>query len=215
MRMFTIITLIVVGVIGTVWLIFWVAWPHKSKFSGPVSVENPLPDELLLAMEKYIQRKMKANNVPGLSMVFLHGSEIVYSKGFGERDFDTGEPVTTKTLFGIGSITKPITAAAIASVVDDGLFSWDTKVANIMPSFSLSDEDVTNQITIEDTLCMCTGVPRRMEEISVRYEEISAEDIIDSLRTIPLLDSYGTSFNYSSRMVSVGGYIAAMANGWV
>jgi hypothetical protein len=52
-----------------------------------------------------------------------------------------------------------------------------------------------------------------MEEISVRYSEMTAEDIIESLATIPLSGTFEHQFNYSSRMLAAGGYIAAMAAG--
>jgi len=208
-----IIFFVFVGIGVLLWLKFWFVSPHKSDYSGPVTANDPLPKPLISEMEDYVKKVMKENNIPGLAMVFVKGDEVVYSKGLGVRDFSTKNPVTTETLFGIGSATKPITAIAIASMVDSGVFDWTTKITEILPSFALSNKDLTEKLTIEDTLCMCTGVPRRMEEISVRYAEMSAEDIIESLKKIPLVNTYGTTYNYSSRMISVGGYITSIAAG--
>ncbi|MFN2303889.1 MAG: serine hydrolase domain-containing protein [Anaerolineales bacterium] len=214
MKKAIIVFLILLGVAIIVFVLnFSIVRSHKSKFTGPVSVEDPLPDVLLMALEDYVESTMKSNEVPGVAMVLVHGDEVVYSKGLGVRSFETNEPITNETLFGIGSITKPVTATVIGAMVDDGVFDWDTKLIEILPSFALSDDAATDQITIENTLCMCTGVPRRMEEISVRYEEMSAEDILKSLKKIALKGAYGNSFNYSSRMVASGGYVAALAAG--
>lgn len=185
----------------------------KSKFKGPVSVEEPLPDVLISEMEDYVRKTMESNKIPGLAMVFVQGNKVVYHKCFGVRDFESNEPITAQTLFGIGSVTKPVTAVLIASLIDEGVFTWDTKVKEILPNFALASESNTKKITIEHTLCMCTGMPRRMEEISVRYDEMSAEDIIESLKNISMSGSFGNQYDYSSRMVAMGGYISALATG--
>ena len=179
---------------------------NKSGFAGPTTAEDPLPAALISDLEKYVINVMRQNDVPGVSMVLVHADEVVYSRGIGVSDLQTKAPVTTETLFGIGSSTKPITAVMMASLVDEGLIDWDTLVTNIMPSFALSYPQVTSASTIEHTLCMCTGVPRRMEEISVRYSEMTAEDIIESLETIPLSGAFEHQFHYSTRMIAAGGY---------
>jgi hypothetical protein len=60
---------------------------------------------------------------------------------------------------------------------------------------------------------MCSGVPERKEEFTVRYSEMSAEEIVESLADIPLRGEFEHTFNYSQRMLSAGGYLAGMAVG--
>ena len=186
---------------------------HTSKFAGPVSADDPLPADLVFELEKYVEHTMKKNDVPGLSMVLVHGDQIVYASAMGVKDLETKEPMTTDTLMGIGSTTKSMTAVMAATLVDEGIIDWDTPVTEVLPTFSLSDSDITEKVTFEHTLCMCTGVPERREEFTVRYSEMSAEEIVDSLATIPLKGEFGHTFNYSSRMLSAGGYLAGMAAG--
>ena len=186
---------------------------NENQFIGPTFTEKPMPATLISYLERYVTKMMKQYEVPGVSMVLVQGDTVVYIRGLGVRDIQTKAPVTTTTLFGIGSTTKSMTAVMMASLVDEGIIDWDTPVKDVMPTFTLSDPQVTSKITFEHTLCMCTGVPRRMEEISVRYSEMTAEDIIESLATIPLSGTFEHQFNYSTRMFSAGGYIAAMAVG--
>lgn len=204
---------VVVAIALLAWVGFSYTRSNKSGFVGPTSAAEPLPAALIADLENYVEKTMKRNKVPGVAMVLVQGDRVVYSRGFGVRDRQTKAPVTTDTLFGIGSSTKPMTAIVIASLVEEGLFDWHTKVTDILPAFALSNPQVTGEITLEHTLCMCTGVPRRMEEISVRYSKMTAEEIIESLATIPLSGSFGHQFNYSSRMLAAGGYIAARAAG--
>jgi CubicO group peptidase (beta-lactamase class C family) len=57
----------------------------------------------------------------------------------------TGEPVTTETVFRVGSTTKSMTAMLVATQVDEGLFDWDTPVVDLVPSFSLPNEALTQR----------------------------------------------------------------------
>jgi CubicO group peptidase (beta-lactamase class C family) len=79
-------------------------------------------------------------NVPGAAVAVVQGGEIVYAEGFGQRNVQTGEPVTTETVFRVGSTTKSMTAMLVATQVDEGLFGWDTPVVDLVPGFSLPNE---------------------------------------------------------------------------
>lgn len=207
---------VIAGLIGIViiaLICFGYTGSNKSRFAGPISTEELLPTALISDLERYVTKEMKQNEVPGVAMVLVQDDKVVLSRGIGFRDLQTKAPVTTETLFGIGSSTKPMTAIMIASLVDEGLIDWDTPVTDIMPAFALSDPQVSSAITFEHTLCMCAGVPRRMEEITTKYSEMTAEDIIKSLATIPLSETFEHQFNYSSRMLAAGGYIASIAAG--
>jgi CubicO group peptidase (beta-lactamase class C family) len=186
---------------------------NTSQFTGPVSADEPLPDNLISDLEKYVLRLMKQFDVPGVAIVLVQGDRVIYARGLGVSDLATQKPVTTQTLFGIGSSTKPMTAIMVASLVDEGVINWDTPVTDILPSFAVSDPEITKRITVKHTLCMCTGVPRKIEDISVQYSELTAEDVIESLRTIPLEGAFEQHYAYSERMFSAGGYLAAMAAG--
>ena len=201
-----VVTLIVIVVIG---------YPrhYPSRFRGPVSKDAPLPEALFTDLEKYILRLIKQFDVPGVAMVLVQGDKVVYARGLGVSDLETQKPVTTQTLFGIGSSTKPMTSILVASLVDEGVISWNTPVTDILPSFAVSDPAITKKITFKHTLCMCTGVPRKIEDISVRYSELTAEDMLESLATIPLEGTFEQHYAYSERMFSAGGYLAAMAAG--
>lgn len=212
------VLVIVSGIALCAWMAVSPSWGAAlaggpSLSTGPASAGDPLSAAAIVELERYVKQTMRRLKTPGLAMVLVQGDTIVYSRGLGVRDRATKQPVTTETLFGIGSSTKPMTAVAIASLVDEGVIDWKTKVVDVLPTFALSSEQLTPTITFEDTLCMCTGVPRRMEEISVRYSEMSAEDIVESLSRIPLAAPYGLQFNYSSRMLAAGGYAAARAAG--
>jgi CubicO group peptidase (beta-lactamase class C family) len=186
---------------------------NTSQFTGPVSVDEPLPNALITDLENYVKRLMKQMDVTGLSMVLVVGDQVIYRRALGVRDLDIKAPVTTQTLFGIASTTKSMTAVMIASLVDKGVIAWDTPLTDILPSFSLSNPEVTQKMTFRHTLCMCSSVPEHKEASTVQYSEMTAEDVIEMMATVPLSGTFEHTFNYSTPMVAVGGYLAALADG--
>ena len=205
-----------IGLLGTLSLalvVFNATRTYTSRFTGPVSIDDPLPAGLVSDLEKYVNHIMKKNDVPGLSMVLVHDDKVVYINAMGVKDLETEVPMQTDTLMGIGSTTKSMTAVMVASLVDEGIINWDTPVTEVLPTFALSDSEITEKVTFEHTLCMCSGVPERKEELTVRYSDMSSEEIVESLANIPLIGDFEHSFNYSQRMFSAGGYLAGMAAG--
>jgi CubicO group peptidase (beta-lactamase class C family) len=72
------------------------------------------------AADALILRLMSMDNVPGAALALIKDGNIVLEKGYGFRDLETHDPVTTTTLFNIGSISKSFTALGIAQLFDCG-----------------------------------------------------------------------------------------------
>ena len=172
-----------------------------------------LTDDLLAEFEAYIVDAIERFNIPGAAVAVVQEDEIVYANGFGVRELGRDEPVTPETLMMIGSITKSMTTMLMATLVDDGLIDWDTPVVEVMPTFALADPELTQKITLRNMVCACTGVPRRDVEFLLNSDELSAEDIVESLATFEFFTDFGEAFQCSNQMVATGGYVAAAAAG--
>lgn len=174
---------------------------------------QPITPDVLNALEAYIEDAMARFNIPGTAVAIVQGDEIVYTGGFGIRDPDSGDPVTPQTRMMIGSTSKTMTTMLMAMLVDDGVFDWETPVVEIVPTFAVADPTLTQQITVENLVCACTGVPRRDLEIIFNYDILSAEGVVESLATFQFFTDFGEAFQYSNQMVATGGYVAAAAAG--
>src|SRR5262245_32218175 len=53
-----------------------------------------------------IQERMKFYRVPGVSIAVINNYKVEWARGYGVKDVETSEPVTTETLFQAGSISK-------------------------------------------------------------------------------------------------------------
>src|SRR6266498_2745300 len=71
---------------------------------------------------------MKLYNVPGLSIAVIEDYKIVDAKAYGVIEPGSGTPVTIKTLFQAGSISKPVAATGALYLVEHGKLSLDEDV---------------------------------------------------------------------------------------
>lgn len=92
-----------------------------------------------------ISELMARFNVPGVSIAVIHDSGIHWAKGYGIADVETGAPVDTETLFQAASISKPVAAMGVLRAVQDGLFTLDDDVNDILTSWKLDGGEFTRE----------------------------------------------------------------------
>ncbi len=76
-----------------------------------------------------------APKVPGMSVAVGHDGKIIWSEGFGFADLEAKKPVTPQTLFRIGSVSKPLTAAGLMLLVEKGKVDLDVDIHRYVPDF--------------------------------------------------------------------------------
>ena len=87
---------------------------------------------------KTLEELMKDFGVPGVTIAVIRDFEVHWAKGYGVADVETGAPVDTETMFQAASISKPVTAMAVLRAVQDGLFTLDDDVNDILESWTLN-----------------------------------------------------------------------------
>jgi|GEM_PF-1109906 len=183
----------------------------EEELSGVEAGE--ITPELIATLEDFIAQTLTEFETPGVSIAIVSGDEVVYANGFGVQTFGEDARVDADTYMMIGSTTKPMTTTIMAMLVDEGLLDWDAPVREVLPEFSVMDEALSEEITIANLSCACTGVPRRDLEIIFNANELSAEDVIDSLADFEFFTEFGEAFQYSNQLVATAGYAAAAADG--
>lgn len=173
----------------------------------------PLTDEMLAELEAYILEKMAQLEIPGAAVAVVQDGKIVYAEGFGTRGQESADPITPDTQFMIGSTGKTMTTMLLATLVDAGLISWDTPVVEILPQFAVADAALTETLTVRNLVCACTGVPRRDLEFMFNANRLSAEDVVEDLKSYEFFTDFGEAFQYSNQMVATGGYAAGAVDG--
>ena len=87
------------------------------------------------AIDKRVANFLRTKSAPGISIAIARNDRLVYAKGFGYAKkpiwwalFTRGEPVSVWHRLRIASVTKPITSAAIFTLIEQGRFSLSDKV---------------------------------------------------------------------------------------
>jgi CubicO group peptidase (beta-lactamase class C family) len=159
-----------------------------------------------------IEERMKALNVPGVSVAVIRNYKIEWAKAYGFADIATKRPVTTETLFLAGSISKPVSAAGALSLVEQGKLKLDDDVNGYLKSWRLPENKFTKEqkVTLRRLLSHTAGLT---------VHGFPGYDVASSVPTIPqILDGVtpsntpavrvdlvpGSTFRYSG-----GGYTVA------
>lgn len=98
------------------------------------------------------------SGVPGMAVAVVHGGEMIYAEGFGIKKVGENELINPETVFQIASISKSISATAVAKAITDGLIEWETPVISKLPNFQLADGFVTANATVSDYFTHRTGL---------------------------------------------------------
>lgn len=110
-----------------------------------VAVENNLLPPVLIAGEPAytLQERMEYHHIPGFSIAVINDFEIEWIKSYGVSDAETGTPVNDSTLFGVGSLSKGVSAMAILTLVDAGRLTLDEDVSDRLVSWKWPESELT------------------------------------------------------------------------
>jgi CubicO group peptidase (beta-lactamase class C family) len=168
-------------------------------------------DGRLHGFDEVVTQAMSTWNVPGAAVAIVHDGRVVYVKGFGYRDRERKLPVTTDTLFAIGSVSKSFTSVLFGILNDEGKVSWDKPVRTYLPEFQLADPVATEQATALDLFSHRTGLPGLD---TVWYtSNFSRADLVNRLRYVKSNKSFRSGFEYCNLMVMTMGYLEGRVAG--
>jgi CubicO group peptidase (beta-lactamase class C family) len=125
------------------------------------------------------------------------------------RSFGTARSVDA--LFLLGSISKPMTAAALMTLYDQGKFRLDDPVRKFLPEFAGA---ARGRITVGQLLTHVSGLPDQLPEneaLRRRHAPLS-EFLAGSIRT-PLLFEPGSRYEYSSMAILLAAEVARRISG--
>ncbi len=124
--------------------------------------------------------------VPGAVLgIWADGQEILAAHGVLNRA--TRVRVSTDSVFQVGSITKLWTATMIMQLIDEGLLSLDTTVAQALPGLRLGAADLAEQVTVAHLLTHTSGIDGDIFTDTGRGDDCVA-------RYVDLLDRASSAF---------------------
>lgn len=122
------------------------------------------------AMEEFV----KQDQVSGVVTLVAHNGKIVHLSAAGQADIAGKKEMATDSIFGVASMTKPITATAVMLLVDDGKLSLDDPVSKFIPEFKdvkLADGSApARPPTLRDMLTHTSGLTGSQENVGTLDE---------------------------------------------
>lgn len=164
------------------------------------------------AVERLIAQRL----TPGLQVAATRGGRIVYSRGAGFANLETGAPMTPTSVVRIGSASKPFMVAALLRLQEQGKLSLEDPLARFLPAFPRAGD-----ISLRQLLTHTSGLgdythtnpPERLLQES-RLDYTSAELLKVVTDNQPLfVGPPGAQFIYSNSAYVLLGMVMEKATG--
>jgi D-alanyl-D-alanine carboxypeptidase len=151
------------------------------------------------------------SSVPSASIAIVQDGKIRLVQAYGHARLAPQKAATPDLRYGIGSISKQFTAAAVMMLVEEGKLSLEDKVSQYLPQLTRA-----NEITIRELLSHTAGYqdnyPQDYTPNSMKHNT-TAQYIMDSWAKKPLDFEPGTRWQYSNTGFTVAGAIVEKVSG--
>jgi CubicO group peptidase (beta-lactamase class C family) len=196
-----------------------------------------LSAERLDRINEMLQRKyVGPGEIPGSLIQVWRRGELAYNGMLGSMDLERAKPMREDSIFRIYSMTKPITAVALMTLVEQGLIGLDDDVAAHIPSWknlsvfaggvpgAFLTTPLRRPMKVIDLFTHTAGLTYgfmartnvdaayRKRKIADMPNERDLDGFVEDLAELPLECSPGESWNYSVS-IDVLGYLVQKISG--
>lgn len=178
--------LTIVGLVG-----FMAALPALAATPPPVRINPARIDAVFKAYN--------SPSSPGCALGIYQDGRVLYARGYGMADLNQATPITSTTLFDVGSVSKQFAAASIVLLANDGKLALTDDIRKYLPEIP----DYGTPITIDHLLHHTSGLRDYNQLLLLKghhYEDVTDDD--DALDVIARQRAPrfkpGTRFEYSN-----------------
>jgi len=177
------------------------------------------------SVQSIVQPTIDKGRLAGAVVLVTNRDKVLLVEAMGLADRDTKRPMATDTLFWIASMSKPMTAAAMMILVDEGKVSLDDPVAKHLPEFRglwLTAQKTPDQIvlkrprraiTVRDILSHTSGLPFASAVEQPTLDGAPLCLAVRSYTMLPLLFEPGMGYQYSNAGINTAGRIIEVISG--
>jgi CubicO group peptidase (beta-lactamase class C family) len=119
---------------------------HPNADSVPSVMHQAPPPQWNAAAEQarqIVKAGAAGQNLPGVSVAVGVNGEIVWTEGFGWAHLENKVPVTPDLQFRIGTLSQPVTSAAVGLLLEKGRLNLDDEIQANVPAFPKKEWPVT------------------------------------------------------------------------
>jgi CubicO group peptidase (beta-lactamase class C family) len=164
-----------------------------------------------------LQGQVQRGTFAGAVSLVAQGGNLVHHEAVGFLDAAKTKPMPRDAIFRLASMTKPITSVATMMLAERGMLkindpvsNWLPELANVKVETPQGDVALARPITVQDLLMHTAGLAYGPASPSPRIKQmysdlniesletdISGDEMLKRLGTIPLLYQPGTTWFYS------------------
>ncbi|MEJ7848774.1 MAG: serine hydrolase domain-containing protein [Pyrinomonadaceae bacterium] len=170
-------------------------------FSAPANAD---------VIDDLVRSQLIERHIPGAAVAVVKNGRVVKMKGYGLASVEFNVPVTTETVFEIGSVSKQMTAAGIMLLVEDGKVNLDEKISKYLPN----TPEAWKNVSVRNLLTHTSGIKNYSSldgfELSNR---LKVDGFIKLLSPHPLEFEPGERNIYSNSGFNLLAFIIESASG--
>ena len=213
------------------------AWPQGLSTATPEAVGLSSPR--LARVTEAVKGEIAKGRYPGAVALVARRGKVAYFEALGQRDPQTGAPMTKDAIFRLYSMTKPFTSVATMMLLEDGRLLLNDPVSKYIPKLKGLQVSVPRvdtqtgkvtyalvpaerEMTIQDLLrhtsglvyggfTSHTGVKEAYTKEGVDWNGVTAAEQIDRLARVPLAHQPGTAWEYSLSTDVLGRVVEAVS----
>jgi CubicO group peptidase (beta-lactamase class C family) len=189
---------------------------------SPVAADEPAPPKsIAAALQPFVDDQALAGAVTLVS----DWEKVLSLDTVGVADVGRKKKMTADALFWIASQSKPITAAALMILVDEGKVKLDDPVEKYLPEFRglwrVQEKDTKRMvlvkpghpITVREILSHTSGMPFSSAMEQPTLDGLTLRDAVRSYAMTPLPFEPGTKYQYSNAGINTAGRIIEVVSG--
>jgi CubicO group peptidase (beta-lactamase class C family) len=116
---------------------------------GRAALEATLDAQVPALLDRY--------GVASVGMALIEDGRVVLERAYGEQS--AGVPATVRTLYGLASVTKPVSAEVLLRLASAGRLSLDEPVASAWVDPDVAGDPRARTLTVRHALAHQTGLP--------------------------------------------------------
>lgn len=157
-----------------------------------------------------IEKTMKEDHIPGLSVALIKRNEVALNKGYGYADLKQHTLADAQARYEIASNTKAFTGLAILELAKQGKVKLEAPVSNYLPWLHLTYQGHEQDITLKMLLAQTSGIDDQMspdQEGEVPTKKDNLKGRVESLNHEALRSKPGDVFNYANMNYNILGLV--------
>jgi CubicO group peptidase (beta-lactamase class C family) len=159
-------------------------------------------------LEKVALAELAETNTPGAAVGVVSGDRLIFAKGFGVSNVETGAPVTPDMLFRLGSTTKMFTAAAVVTLAEEGKLKMDEPIGKHAKGLSPKIAGLTAHQLLSHTAGLKDDA-----QMFGRHDDEALADTVRALKDDFLFATPGRIYSYSNPGYWLSGYLIEAVSG--